>query len=292
MDNIFITGANGFLGSNLVKHFLGAGYEVLAVIRAGGSRNNLINFKCQIVEYNGSIVSLTEKLNANTTVIHTASYYVAEHGEKDLSILINSNLEYGLNLLEAMRLSGAKKIVNIGTAWQGYQNEERRPVNLYAATKQAFEDFIAYYCDAERFSAISLRLNDTYGEKDKRMKLLKLLIDAGITQIPLNMSGGEQRINLTHISDVCRAVYASVEKVSELDAFNVYNLSSLDEYSLKELVNIIEDELELSIPINFGAREYRTREVMKPLNNNKFNLYGDCIGLREGIRKVFSNIRS
>ena len=34
---IAITGANGFVGSNLVKHFLSAGYEVVAIIRANAT---------------------------------------------------------------------------------------------------------------------------------------------------------------------------------------------------------------------------------------------------------------
>ena len=290
MGDIFITGANGFLGSNLVKHFLDTGHKVIAVIRAGGSQENLSNLNCMVIEYDESISSLQKHLNANTTVIHTAAYYVAEHKEEDVAILGSSNIQYGLNLLEAMRLSGAKKIINIGTTWQGYEGQDRRPVNLYAATKQAFEDFIAYYCDAEGFSSISLRLNDTYGEEDKRMKLVKLLINSGITQTTLNMSPGEQRVNLTHISDVCNAISISVKKLPKENDLKIYNLINKDEYSLKDLVQIIEGELKINIPVNFGAREYREREVMEPMKSQPLELYKPLTELQAGIQKIYKTL--
>jgi len=289
MDKIFITGANGFLGSNLVKYFLDAGHEVIAAVRNGSVHENLLGLPCQIIKYDGSISSLQKYLDVNTTVIHTASFYVAEHKEEDVATLTTSNLQYGLNLLEAMRAGGSRKIVNIGTAWQGYQENERRPVNLYAATKQAFEDFVAYYCDAEGFSSISLRLNDTYGEKDERMKLIKLLINSGITQTTLNMSPGEQKINLSHISDVCNAIDTAVKKLPVENRLEVYNLLNSDECSLKELVKIIEKELGFVIPVNFGNRNYRNREVMLPLNIKPFIFFNPQVDLRDGIRRIYAS---
>lgn len=292
MSKVFITGANGFLGSNLVKHFVNNAHEVVAVIRRGGQFDNLSGLNCQIIEYDESISSLQSGMSAESIVIHTASYYVAEHSEGDLPNLIQSNLQYGLNLLEAMRISGTRKIINIGTAWQGYKGESRRPVNLYAATKQAFEDFIAYYCDAEGFSAISLRLNDTYGESDKRMKLVKLLIHAGITKSPLNMSAGDQRINLSHISDVCCAVEASIESIPTSSSLKTFNLINKDEYTLRELVEIIENEINIVIPINFGAREYRKREVMQPLSCQPFKSFKPTVGIRDGIQRIYQSFES
>ena len=191
-----------------------------------------------------------------------------------------------------MRISGAKKIINIGTAWQGYKGEERRPVNLYAATKQAFEDFIAYYCDSEGFTSISLRLNDTYGEEDKRMKLVKLLINSGLTQTELSMSAGDQKINLSHISDVCGSINAAIEQFPKFGSLDIYNLISKDECSLKELVKVIEDELNISIPVNFGVKEYRAREVMVPLSSHHFKFYKPLVDLRVGIQKIFRQFDS
>lgn len=290
MAKIFITGANGFLGSNLVEYLLDAGHDVIAVIRPGCAHDKLSHLNCEIVHYDGTISSLKAHLDANTTIVHTASYYVAEHKEEDIPMLLNSNLQYGLNLLEAMRVRGAKKIVNIGTAWQGYKGQERRPVNLYAATKQAFEDFITYYCDAEGFRAISLRLNDTYGEKDQRMKLVKLLINAGLTKTTLDMSAGEQYINLSHISDVCGAIDASIRNIPESNSIEIYNLINKDEYTIKDLVKIIEDELKITVPVNFGARDYRAREVMEPLKTNKLKFYEPSTDLRIGIQKIYKQL--
>ncbi|MCJ8294568.1 MAG: NAD(P)-dependent oxidoreductase [Oceanospirillaceae bacterium] len=292
MNNIFITGASGFLGANLVKHFITAGLKVTAVIRANGSRESFDQLNCHVIEYDGSISSLQECLDSNTTVIHTASYYVAEHTSQDLPVLIESNLKYGLDLLEAMRTSGARRILNIGTAWQGYEGVDRRPVNLYAATKQSFEDLIAYYCDAEEFSAISLRLNDTYGEEDKRMKLLKLLISRGVNQKALDMSGGEQIINITHVEDVCRAISFAINIMPECSNIDKYNLQSNSNFSLRELAKLIEDEIGIAVPINWSVKEYRRREVMIPTNNFPLKGFVFEYNIRDGIRLIYDTLKA
>ncbi|MFT5134520.1 MAG: dihydroflavonol-4-reductase, partial [Gammaproteobacteria bacterium] len=45
-----ITGANGFVGSAVLRHLLDAGHEVRALVRAGSNRNNLANLSVEIVE--------------------------------------------------------------------------------------------------------------------------------------------------------------------------------------------------------------------------------------------------
>tara|TARA_R110002033_G_scaffold96537_1_gene145419 strand:- start:9989 stop:10897 length:909 start_codon:yes stop_codon:yes gene_type:complete len=290
MSKYLITGANGFLGSNLVKYFVGKGHQVTAVIRSRGNQDKLISHMCNIVEYDGTIESLKEVINKQTIVIHTAAYYTAEHKPDDIDTLVNSNIQYGLNLLEAMRLSGANQIVNIGTAWQGFKGETRRPVNLYAATKQAFEDLIAYYCDAENFSSISLRLNDTYGELDQRMKLIKLLITSGVENKPIDMSAGDQKINLTHIDDVCSAIDQAISKLPVSGTLKRYNLINKDQHSLKDLVKLIETELNIIIPINWGAKNYRSREVMEPLASNAFPNWLAEKELVSGIRSIHNSV--
>lgn len=290
MSKFLITGSNGFLGSNLVKYFLEKGHQVTAVIRSGGKQNKLNSNKSQIVEYDGTIESLKETLDNQTIVIHTAAYYTAEHKPDDLNTLVNSNILYGLNLLEAMRLSGSHQIINIGTAWQGFKGKVRRPVNLYAATKQAYEDLIAYYCDAEGFSSISLRLNDTYGETDERMKLMKLLITSGVENKPIDMSAGEQKINLTHIDDVCCAVEQAVFNLPLSGSLKSYNLINEEQRSLKDLVKLIENELDIIIPINWGAKSYRSREVMEPLASNGFPNWLAKKELIMGIRSVHNTL--
>ena len=85
--------------------------------------------------------------------------------------------------------------------WQHFGTPDYRPVNLYAATKQAFEDVLAYYADAQGIAAVTLELYDTYGPGDPRRKLIRILFEAARSGEPIQLSPGEQVIELLHVDD-------------------------------------------------------------------------------------------
>ena len=86
---------------------------------------------------------------------------------------------------------------------------------IYAATKQAFETFIDYYCDVARMQAITLKIFDSYGPEDPRRKLVKVLAEAALNGQTLEMSGGDQRIDLVHIDDIVDAFLKAAALVKE-----------------------------------------------------------------------------
>jgi len=137
------------------------------------------------------------------TVIHLASLYLKDHQSKQINDLITSNLLFGTRLLEASVKSSVKSFINTGTLWQHYQDKHYSPVNLYAATKQAFEDIAQYYRETSDLFFATIYLNDTYGPGDTRKKILNIWNSMTDSDI-LDMSPGEQKINLLHIDDVVR----------------------------------------------------------------------------------------
>jgi CDP-3, 6-dideoxy-D-glycero-L-glycero-4-hexulose-4-reductase len=54
--------------------------------------------------------------------------------------MITSNITFGTKLLEIASRTGVKTFINTSSAMQNYDNNSYSPTNLYAATKQAFED--------------------------------------------------------------------------------------------------------------------------------------------------------
>lgn len=119
---------------------------------------------------------MVENINPDI-VIHIASLTSVTHDYSTIENLLRSNIEFPTKLLEAMEVAGVKKFINTGTTWQNYNSADYEPVNLYAATKQAFEDILKYYIFAKGFSSITLRLFDTYGPNDTRKNLYHYLID-------------------------------------------------------------------------------------------------------------------
>ena len=215
------------------------------------------------------------------------SLVMREHNMNHIENLVNANITLGLQILEVMSKQNVKYIVNTGTSWQ-YSQESKIPVNLYAATKNAFEDIISYYVDAHKINAINLLLFDTYGPRDPRKKLFTLLKEAYLNNEKIEMSKGEQLIDLVYIQDVVKA-YAIAAKLLmnyEIESNQQFTVSSQKPIPLKELVDTICKTMNIKIKIEWGKRPYWSREVMKPYSKGT-NLPGwkPQVSLEEGIKK-------
>lgn len=268
---ILITGVTGFVGSHLATYLSGKGHLIYGLIRKPIQDKSLLSKLNKVslcLFHEDSLVDLVAEIKPDI-VIHLASLYLTVHSYEQIDDLIKSNITFPTKLLEAMNVNNVTKLINTGTSWQHYNSASYEPVNLYAATKQAFDDVIKYYTSAKYFSCITLKLFDTYGPDDKRGKLISLLDKLSKTKEGLSMSAGEQIVELTHINDVCAAYLAAIELIDEKDAGSndCYGVSSNEKYNLRTLVEIYEKANNINLDIKWGGRPYREREVMDLCNN-------------------------
>jgi len=292
MKDVIVTGATGFVGSHLSKKLVELGYNVHVISRPSSTYENLesVKTKIDIFEYNQNITELInyfEKVEADI-VFHLASLFISEHKSDEIDGLINSNIKFGTHILEAMSKSDTYRLINTGTSWQHYKNEEYNPVNLYAATKQAFEDIIEYYVKALNFNVITLKLFDTYGENDNRGKLINLLGKFSKENKELEMSPGEQKIDLVHVDDVVDAFISAYNLIKKNEInHDKYAVSSGQEIQLKDLIGLYEEVTGNEISVEWGGRPYRKREVMELwLDFDKLPNWEAEISLKEGIKKI------
>lgn len=262
-----VTGASGFVGGHIARRLVREGWEVHAISRPGSRLPDVPEFKCvKNHVHDGSTESMVACMDQAKpdVVFHLASLFLAQHATKDVASMIQSNVLFGNQLLEAMKVNGVNCLINTGTSWQHYNNEDYNPVCLYAATKQAFEAILEYYVQACDIKAITLKLFDTYGSDDPRPKLFHLLDKAASSGEPLNMSAGEQLIDLVHVDDVVEAFMVAARRIGSVRQHEIYGVSSGHPRPLKELVELYAKKSGLHIPVNWGARPYRYREVMVP----------------------------
>jgi nucleoside-diphosphate-sugar epimerase len=249
-----ITGATGYIGSQLQRHLTAKGWSIVPIDR--GMKTE------QMIE-----LLRTQKPDV---VFHLASLFIAEHKPSDIEPLIASNVLFGAMLAEAMAVTGHKLLVNTGTSWQHFGPGERDPVALYSATKNAFEEILKYYVSAENFRVVTLKIFDSYGPNDPRPKLVPKLIacfDSGVTP---ELSPGEQKLDLVHVNDLVRAFeIAALELVAigvdvGIGSMQDFALNSGTPVSLREVIALIERLKGRSLNVKWGARPYRRREVMEP----------------------------
>jgi len=289
-----VTGATGFVGSHLVRRLVRDGWRVHVIVRPTSSLAHLNESTVDITvhRHDGTtegMLAIIQKAQPEI-VFHLASLFISEHQPKDVAPLIQSNLLFGTQLLEAMKQSGITCLVNTGTSWQHYHGETYNPVNLYAATKQAFDDMLRFYLETSELRVVTLKLFDTYGPDDSRPKLIPLLMKMARSGETLAMSAGEQLIDLVYIDDVVDAyVLAGLALFKEKENIREeYVVSSGRPLSLQELVRVYEAATGERLSIQWGGRAYRAREVMIPWQfGSLLPGWSPKISFDQGLRKIF-----
>jgi nucleoside-diphosphate-sugar epimerase len=255
---VLISGATGFIGSELTTSLVQQGANVSAITRSQ-PENKAINWiqvnDCE--PFPGEAVR-----NSNPEVIiHLATRFQAAHTPGDITALIQSNVEFGTQLLESGKDLGAR-FVNVSSSWQHYEGKPYSPVSLYAATKQAFTDIALYYAETG-LDYRDLSIYDTYGPTDQRNKLIRLLLIAARSGTPIDMGEGSQLINLLYVSDVVNAITRIAERTTQ-QMYNPHKFVARAEKSItiKELVTTIEGVTGRTINAQWGARPERPREML------------------------------
>ena len=259
-----VTGATGFIGGHLVGHLSSLGWDVHAIARSIPSDPSIQRravWHC----YDGTYTSVADAVGrANPSVVfHLASRFISVHQPDQIDQLLSANLRFGTFLLEAMHESDVSRLINTGSSWQHFNGSDYDPVNLYAATKQAFEAIVDYYCNAHQFSVVTLKLHDTYGPDDSREKLIPILKRSIATGDRLEMSDGLQRINLTHVSDVCVA-FAHAAKFLDRGQHRRYSVEHPTELSIRAVVEKLTSRYSATLQVDWGSRARPSRSMGRP----------------------------
>lgn len=293
---VLITGGAGYIGSNLARACLQLGWDVSVPYQPELGLGQIENIKESLHLF--PIHNAPEEIHQMFTetrpevVFHLASLFLVTHEPGDIPSLVSSNLSFGTLILEAMTHCGVQFLVNTGTSWQHYEDQAYSPVNLYAATKQAFEDIVTYYLATSPLRVVTLKLFDTYGPGDPRPKLFPLIQKSIDKDQPLNMSPGEQIVDFVFIEDVVQAYLVAAQRLlnGKVRKYEEYAVTSGEPLQLKDLVAKIQEVTGWNVPVHWGGRPYREREVMVPWRKGK-RLPGwqPKVNLEEGIKKTYQD---
>ena len=264
-----LTGVTGFLGGYTARCLIADGWQVTAVVRTS-SRTELLPaaLREQIVLYDAEHMDLRELVReaAPDVVFHLATYYTTTHSYDEIDDLIASNVTFGTKLLDAMDRNNVRRLVYARSSWQHYRGDDYEPANLYAASKEAFDAIVRFYEAANGLQRIGLTLFDTYGEDDRRNKLLAVLPKIAAEGKRLALSPGEQQVDFVHAEDAARAFVLAGSYLAEgrTDLCGDYVVSSGTAVTLRELIRRYECLRGEQMPVDWGARPYRVREIMIP----------------------------
>jgi len=296
MRRAIVSGITGHVGAVLGDQLMAAGFQVHGLTRGGvgstmqpasrmGIRLHHVDGRTQ------TLVSLFEEIQPDV-VLHLAALARHKHLTTDISPLVTANILFGTQLLEAAKLVGCRSFITTGSHLQYGENARHHAFNLYAATKTAFEEILAYFVDSFGFSAIALTLCNVYSELDPRPTLLSQLLGAFADGTPLSLHTGEVWFDLVHVEDVAAALIQSIRVLDHHRAEGIglshYSVSAGRDMSCAELMTVIE-ALGLTRPnINYGRPEVPAYRV-RPWRGICVPGWTPRIGIQEGVTRLLAH---
>ena len=265
INKILLTGSSGFIGFELLKN-LSKNYKVYITLR----KKNKNQFKNKnIVEiYFNNYETLNKKLKKIriNTVIHCATHYVKYHNFNDLKKLNESNILFGNIILENLEKMNVKKFINFSTVWENYNGKKENYFNLYAAYKQSFNNLISFYKKIfKKTKFFNLKISDTFGQFDKRKKIINVLKINYKKNIVTNILSKNLFLNLLNVSDINNATKLILEQNLKPGA---YVLKNKKDFCISTIIDDINNSSNKKIKINWLSKNNKKEKIYKYKNLN------------------------
>ena len=264
-----VTGAAGFIGSALVDRLLAAGYTVVGFDNFSTGREWFLQDALRSPGFRlvrGDLVdtaAIVAAMDGVDVVFHLAANADVRFGTNHPTRDLEQNTICTSNVLEAMRITGTKRIVFSSTgSVYGDANVFPTPENapfpvqtsLYGASKLACEGLISAYCEGFGFTAYIFRFVSILGERYTHGHIYdfynQLLADPTRLKI---LGNGRQQKSYLYVQDCLNAILIALEKAG--GKVNVFNLGT-DEYcEVNDSISWIVEHLGLKPDLEYTGGE-------------------------------------
>lgn len=271
---IFLTGATGFIGSQLARMLVQLDCEVVALVRPQSDLRRIQDIQSQLQLVQGDLLqgeSLSRILDAvcPDCCIHLGWY--AEPGKYPSALENLSLVSAGMNLALRLAALGCRRFVGVGTCFEydasaGYFSEDSpvNPNSLYAASKLSLGLLLDHLMVKTTMKTAWVRLFYQYGPFEDPRRLVPSVILSLLKGEQANTTEGRQVRDFLHVEDVASAIWA----VACSDLTGAVNVGSGDPVTVRTLVGLIGELTGRSDLINAGALPYREGDPMFVCANN------------------------
>ena len=300
-----VTGAGGYIGTQLVRDLAKAGHEVTAVDRFFFGKEPLSEFD------NDKNVVIKQKdirdLDQNDFKGHDAVCDLAclsndPAGEIDPKLTYQINRDGRIHVAKTAKQAGVEKYVissscsvyGQGDEPQLSETSKTNPISVYAKSTLEAEQSNLSIAD-NNFSVTALRNATVFGLSTRmRFDLVVNLMTLTAFQKGriIVMGGGLQWRPLVHVSDVSKAFIAVISSKQDLVNQEIFNVG-LDNFQIKNLAYLVREELPFPIEIDTAPDDADKRDY-----NVVFQKAHERIGFKaevsifQGIKEIYLALKS
>lgn len=230
MADCLVTGGAGFIGSHIVRALLAEGRQIRVLDNfSTGKRENLVELAGRIEILEGDLRDpgvLRAAVAGVETIFHQAAFVSVPQSMEEPLTCFDVNVQGTVNLLEAARLAGVRRVVLASSAavygdTDALPLDEEtplRPLSPYAASKGADEIYARLYTQAFGLETVALRYFNVYGPRQRPdspyAAAVPIFVRCFLDGKPVTIFGdGGQTRDLIYVGDVARANLLAAEHI-------------------------------------------------------------------------------
>jgi UDP-glucose 4-epimerase len=250
---VLVTGGAGFIGSHMVKALLGAGFDAalldnLSTGKAEGITLGARFYKGDILD--GDFINYCVSKEGPGVIIHLAAQVSVPKSLENPVFDANINISGSVNLLEAARFNGVKKVIYASTAavygHPGHlpldESHPVQPLSGYGLSKYTVERYLCLYRELYGLDYTVLRYSNVYGPGQSAAGeggVVAVFLDRILKgEQPVVFGDGHQSRDFIHVSDVVSANLSALVR----GGGEVLNIGTGRAVSINKLLQIIKKE--------------------------------------------------
>jgi CDP-paratose synthetase len=285
-----LTGATGFLGSNILRTLIEQNWQVLCTKRKSSRFDRIYDLKESVIWIdleNYNLLHIFDKFKIDG-VIHCATDY--GHGQKDPLQIVDSNLILPLKLLHLSSKNNVQFFLNTDTILP-------KITNSYSLSKRQFYDWLQTY--SEKIMCINVGIEHFYGPSDDPTKFTSFILHSLLASPPpltLPLTEGHQKRDFIYIDDVVNALIMIIDNAISQNNRGLfdYQIGSGSAIEVREFVKLAKILTgNITTRLDFGAIPLRNNEILDPkldLSRIKSLGWSPKFSTREGLLNTIRSI--
>jgi nucleoside-diphosphate-sugar epimerase len=271
---ILVTGATGFVGSNLVRRLISYGHDVHILTRNLSNKWRLVDCFSDLHNHTVDLQNLERLKGLMTEIEPEVIFHLATSGmyggiQRPDAEVIETNLLGTVNLINACNDIDYKCFVNTGSSSEyGPKKEPMKetdlcePINLYGISKCAATLYGQSIARTRDKPIIGLRLFSPFGPFDDTSRLMTYAITNALSNKPLMLGNPNAVRDYIYIEDVLDIYLQSIEIASGLKG-EVFNVGSGSQTSISYIVNKIIEITDSKSEIKWKSFSGRAHDTEK-----------------------------